>query len=326
MRKLIFRQESFPLKAPFKIAHGTRYESEVIYVEIQEGKFIGKGESYPYARYDETCESVLEQIANAKSEIENGMSLYELQSYMQAGSARAALDLALWDLESQKQNLPLWKIAGLAEPKAINTAYTLVIDEPEIIGKQAQDYANIYPILKLKLAGDGQDGERIMAVRHNAPNAKIVIDANESWNALDQTTCQTMLQICEQANVSMIEQPFKAGDDDMLSQLTTAITICADESCHTSHDLEKLQGKYQMINIKLDKTGGLTESLILLKKAKEMGFQIMVGCMVTTSLSIRPAYYLAQEADFADIDGPLLLHHDRPDGLYFSGAVVRDKR
>lgn len=320
-RKLIVKQESFSLLNPFKIAHGTRTESNVIVVKITEGDFVGFGESVPYARYGESCESTIAQIENISLAIENGATIMELQNLLPAGAARNAVDCALWSLEAQKQNKKIWQIAGLPQPKTISTAYTLVINDPDQMAQEAVAKKDSFPILKLKLAGDGKDMDRILAVRDAAEHATIVLDANESW---DEKIYQEAIAVCQKANVSMIEQPFKSTNDEILRNINCPITICADESCHTADGLEKLVGKYSMINIKLDKTGGLTEALAVAKKAKELNFKIMVGCMVGTSLAILPAYYLAQIADFVDIDAPLLLAKDR--GLLnFDGYLVSEK-
>ena len=319
MRKLIVKQEVFKLKEPFAIAHGTRDESVVVYVSISENGVVGEGESYPYARYAESVESVINQIENIRKKIEVGLKKEELQNLLPAGAARNAVDLALWDLQAKKEKKEIWEIAGLEAPKEIVTAYTLVIAEPKIMGEKARNLAGKYSILKLKLAGDDKDIERIEEVRKNAPNNQIVIDANESWNIQNS---KKLFEICGANNVTMIEQPFAAKDDEILRKITTDIIICADESCHTFRDLAKLQGKYDMINIKLDKTGGLTEALKLYKKAKELNFKIMVGCMVGSSLGIIPAYFLAQKADVVDLDAPLLLEEDRKSDLKFRGDRV----
>jgi len=318
LRKLTVTKEEFPLLNPFKIAHGTRTVSEVILVEISEGEHIGQGESVPYARYNESCESVIEQIEQARPAIESGVSLEELQDLMPHGAARNAVDCALWNLKTKQENKELWEIASLPKPDIINTAYTLVINEPADMAKEASDKCQKFPILKLKLAGDGKDNERMLSVRTAAPNATIVIDANESW---DPDIYSESIKACNEAGISMIEQPFKSNSDQELKTLERPITICADESCHTAGDLDSLVGKYDMINIKLDKTGGLTEALKLAKRAKELNFKVMVGCMVGTSLSVLPAYYLAQIADFVDIDCPVLLAKDRG-LLHFDGAKV----
>lgn len=317
-RKLVAKQESFELLKPFRIAHGTRNSSEVIVVEISENGFVGKGEATPYKRYGESCESVLKQIKEIAPAIKNGLSKEDLQNLIKAGAARNALDLALWDLESKKTNKEIYQLANLPKPKTIKTAYTLVIDSPEIMAKEAADKKNNFPIFKLKLAGDNGDMERIIAVREAAKNAIIVLDANESWN---EKIYQESIKICLDAKVSMIEQPFKANEDEFLRNIKREIAICADESCHIVKDLENLYGKYDMVNIKLDKTGGLSQALQLVKKARKMNFKIMVGCMVCTSLGILPAYYLAQIADFVDIDAPLLLKNDR-NLLKFNNALV----
>lgn len=320
-RKLIIKEESFPLLKPFKIAHGVRSKSDVIVVEIYEGDFVGVGEATPYARYGETCKSSLVEIEKVRKKIESGIDNEILQKILPAGAARNAVDCALWDLEAKKQNKKIWQIADLPKPKAIYTAFTLVIDEPEIMAKEAEEKKEKFPIFKLKLAGDGKDMVRISEVRKAAPKNKIVLDANESWA---KEIYQNAIAQCKDLKISMIEQPFKSSDDDILKNLAHPITICADESCHVTKDLENLREKYDMINIKLDKSGGLSEGIKMFKKARELNFQIMVGCMVATSRAILPAFYLAQLADFVDIDAPLLLANDL--GLLkFDGARVEEK-
>ena len=308
MKSLFLEKQIFPLKQNFNIAHGTRKEAEVIYLKISEGDIYGEGESVPYSRYQESCQSVMKQITDIRDKIESGINRQDLQKIIPAGAARNAIDSALWDLESKKSGQDIWQIANLPEAKKISTAFTIVIDDPKIMGKNADNLKDKYPLLKLKLAGDGADGQRILAVRENAPNNRIIIDANESWN---QNNYQDAIEICKKTKIEMIEQPFPTNNDEFLREIKKEITICADESCHISSDLENLYGKYDMINIKLDKTGGLTEALKLSKKAKNMGFKIMVGCMVGSSLSIKPAFYLAQIADLVDLDGPLLIKNDR---------------
>ena len=322
MRELIVRKEVFSLKAPFRIAHGTRYDSEVIVVEIIDNGIRGFGESVPYQRYNETCDSVIEQIRSVESQINAGIDCMKLQEIMPNGAARNAIDCALWDLEAKKQKKSMWEISGLSKPKAIDTVYTLVINSPDKMAMEAKEKAELFPTLKMKLAGDSCDKQRIVAVHNMAPSANIVIDANESW---DKTIYLDLIATCQLSNVKMIEQPFKANEDDILRDLPRPITVCADESCHTKEDLKKLVAKYDMVNIKLDKTGGLTGALELLKEARKLNFMVMVGCMVGTSLSMRPAYYLAQMVDLVDIDGPLLLTQDRDNGLCYRGSSVTEE-
>lgn len=319
MRKVIVRTENFALKAPFRIAHGTRYNAEVVVVEISENNITGYGEAVPYERYNETCASVIKQIKFLEPRINLALNHKTLRDIMPHGAARNAIDCALWDLMAKKQQKPLWKIAKLPKPAPITTVFTLVIDSPNEMAQEAKEQAKTFPILKLKLAGDHTDKERIMAVHQAVPDTNIIIDANESW---DKNLYLDLIQTCLESNVVMIEQPFKSYDDDILSELSKPIDICADESCHIGKNLSELVGKYNMVNIKLDKTGGLTEAISMIKKAKTLNFKVMVGCMVGTSLSMKPAYYLAQMADLVDLDGPLLLEHDRPDILQYDGSTI----
>ena len=321
VRKLLVKKEEFPLLVPFKIAHGTRDVSELIYVRIIEDGYIGEGESCPYNRYGESCESVLDQIEGIRSQIESGISIEELQNIMPAGAARNAVDCALWALEAKKQGEAVWEIANLPKPKMVKTAYTISINEPHIMEQEALEKKDIYPIFKIKLAGDGKDKDRMCAVRKSAPINKMVVDANESWNKDIYKEC---IDMCQDLGISMIEQPFISYKDNKLQDLDKPITVCADESCHTCQDLDGLIGKYDMVNIKLDKTGGLTEAIKLVKKAKELNFQIMVGCMISTSLGILPAYYISQLVNFIDIDSPLFLAKDR-NFLHYDGANVSER-
>ena len=317
--QLIVKKEVFPLKAPFKIAHGTRLDAEVILVAIKDGNICGFGEGSPYQRYNETCNSVIAQIEAIRHHIEAGIDNITLQKLLPNGAARNAIDCALWDLEAQKAQQEIWQIAKLPQPRSIQTVFTLVIDTAQNMANQAKEKAHDFASLKLKLAGDTQDAQRIMAIAQAAPNVNIVIDANESWS---KQKYLELIDICQAAKVTMIEQPFKAGQDEILRNLPRPIAICADESCHIIADLENLQGKYDMVNIKLDKTGGFTHALQLITAAKKHNFKIMLGCMVATSTAIRFAYYLAHLADFVDIDAPLLLKKDRHNGLSYEGDKV----
>jgi L-alanine-DL-glutamate epimerase-like enolase superfamily enzyme len=312
--------ESWPIRGVFNIAHGSRTESDLVICEISDGENTGYGECYPYQRYNETVASVLSDITKVKDQLLTKPTRDYLMQIMPAGGGRCAIDLALWDLESKQTGRPIWSLAGLCAPKAIASAYTISIGS---VAKVTEDaIANKdKKILKLKLAGDAFDKDRIKALSQHAPNSKIIIDANESWS---REQYNDLIEVCQNAGVAMIEQPFKANSDDILTELNRPIPICADESCHTSADLKGLVGKYDMINIKLDKTGGLTEALNLLHNAEKLGFKIMVGCMVTTSLSIRPAYYLAQTAEIVDIDGFALLEKDREGGLNFQNSQVSE--
>jgi L-alanine-DL-glutamate epimerase-like enolase superfamily enzyme len=273
----------------------------------------GRGECVPYPRYNETIEGVLAEITAAEALGDR----QELRRVMKAGAARNAIDCALWDLEAKRAGKPAWALAGLAAPKPVVTCYTLSLGTPESMADAARAAGDM-PLLKIKLGGDG-DVERVRAVRAAAPSASIVVDANEAWSPAN---FDTNMRACGEADVALIEQPLPAGADDFLRDIERTVPICADESVHVTADLEALSGKYDGVNIKLDKAGGLTEALDLLREARRRDFRIMVGCMLATSLAMAPAMLIAQQADIVDLDGPLLLAKDRVPGLAYSGALV----
>lgn len=306
-------KDIFPLAKAFTISRGSKTEAVVVRVEIEQDGFVGQGECVPYARYGETVESVIAEIKKLPVPI----SRKAIQSSMHAGAARNAVDCALWDLEARLSGKPVWQLAGLNSPKPEITAYTLSLDTPENMLAEAKKNAS-RPLLKIKLGGEG-DIARIEAVREGAPNSRIIVDANEGWTA---ELYQEIAPVLVKLGVEMVEQPFPAGDDDALLKLERVLPVCADESCHDRSSLDDLQGKYDMINIKLDKTGGLTEALALRDLAKEKGYQIMVGCMVGSSLAMAPAVLVAQDAEVTDLDGPLLLAEDRANGLTYDTSHV----
>ena len=303
----------FPLAQVFRISRGARTQAEVVSVVIKKNGLTGRGECVPYARYNETSESVIQQIESLPSNINR----QTLQNTLPAGAARNAVDCALWDLDCKKMDLPCWQLAGIPMPKELITAYTLSLDEPENMLKQAEKNSN-RPLLKIKL-GTPNDMPRLEAVRKGAPNSKIIVDANEGWDAETYTKLAPDLV---RLGVQLVEQPLPADKDDALIGLPRPLPICADESCHDRNSLPKLIGKYDFVNIKLDKTGGLTEALYLKNKALEDGFKIMVGCMVGSSLAMAPATLIAQNATFVDLDGPLLLAKDRDCGLFYDESLV----
>ena len=303
----------FPLAQVFRISRGARTQAEVVSVVIKKNGLTGRGECVPYARYNETSESVIQQIESLPSNINR----QTLQNTLPAGAARNAVDCALWDLDCKKMDLPCWQLAGIPMPKELITAYTLSLDEPENMLKQAEKNSN-RPLLKIKL-GTPNDMPRLEAVRKGAPNSKIIVDANEGWDAETYTKLAPDLV---RLGVQLVEQPLPADKDDALIGLPRPLPICADESCHDRNSLPKLIGKYDFVNIKLDKTGGLTEALYLKNKALEDGFKIMVGCMVGSSLAMAPATLIAQNATFVDLDGPLLLAKDRDYGLFYDESLV----
>lgn len=310
-------RDAFRLKQTFTISRGSRDVAQVLTVILTDGDVIGRGECYPYARYGESLDSVSQQIKSVEADLLNGLDRQSLRARMPAGAARNAIDCALWDLEAKRSGTPVWQLAGLSAPSAITTAYTLSLDAPEAMRASAAENAD-RPLLKIKLGGTG-DLERLRAVREGAPNTTLIVDANEGWTASDyDALAPVMLSL----GVSMVEQPLPQSDDAELAGRDRPLTVCADESCHDVASLDALSDKYDMINIKLDKTGGLTEALELKAAAIDRGFDIMVGCMVTSSLAMAPAMLVAQGAAMADLDGPLLLAEDRDCPIQYQGSVM----
>ena len=311
--RLYVRHESWPIAGAFTISRGSKTSADVVIVEIAREGHTGRGECVPYAHYDETVEGVIELVRSLEQQIKAGIARTELQEALPAGAARNALDCALWDLEAKETETPVWQRAGLPQPPpALTTAFTLSLGTPEEMAARAAENAH-RPLLKLKLTGDG-DGRRVAAVRQGAPWATIIADANEAWSTEQFPTLADELA---NLGVTMIEQPLAAADDRILASIDHPLLVCADESCHTSQDLGDLATKYDAVNIKLDKTGGLTEAITVLECARALGLRIMVGCMVSTSLAMAPASLLAADADFVDLDGPQLLTADRPHGLQY---------
>ena len=305
--------ESFRLARAFTIARGSRTEARVLTVAITRGGVTGRGECVPYARYGETVESVSAQIAALPEGIERAA----LQEAMPPGAARNAVDCALWDLEARRSGLRAWQLAGLPRPGPEQTAFTLSLDTPEAMEAQARAEA-ARPILKVKL-GTPDDMPRIEAVRRGAPRPRIVVDANEGWTAEVYADLAPHLV---RLGVEMVEQPLPAGADEALAEMARPLPVCADESCHDRASLAGLGRKYDMVNIKLDKTGGLTEALALRAAAQAAGYAVMVGCMVGSSLAMAPAVLVAQGAAVTDLDAPLLLAEDRPHPLRYDAAGV----
>lgn len=315
-RRLKFHVEKWPISGNFAISRGNKTEATVIVVEISDGETLGRGECVPYARYGESPEGVSGQIADMAAAVAEGIDRAGLQSLLAAGAARNAIDCALWDLEARQTGISVAQRAGLAEPAPVVTAFTLSLDTPERMAEAARQTAR--PILKLKLGADG-DFERLRAVRAAAPDALLIADANEGWNA---GNLRANLEACAQASVALVEQPLPAGEDDALREIERLVPVCADESFHDRKSFATLDGKYDVVNIKLDKTGGLTEALLAAEEARARGFALMVGCMVSTSLAMAPALLLAGRAKFVDLDGPLLLAKDREHGLRYAGSTV----
>lgn len=303
----------FRLAQVFTISRGSRTEAKVLTVRITDDGVTGMGECVPYARYGETLESVTAQIEGLSGKITR-QGLYDL---LPAGAARNAVDCALWDLEAKQAGKPAWQLAGLAPLVPQITAYTLSLDTPEKMRAQAAEHA-FRPLLKIKL-GTPDDMPRLEAVRAGAPDSTIIVDANEGWSAQVYADLAPHLV---RLGVALVEQPLPAGDDDALIGMARPVPVCADESCHDRGSLPALAGKYDVVNIKLDKTGGLTEALALRTAALEAGFDVMVGCMVGSSLAMAPAMLLAQGVKVVDLDGPLLLAEDREAALKFDSAGV----
>lgn len=320
---LTYRTERWPIAGTFTISRGSKTEAEVVVVEVSNGAHTGRGESVPYARYGESVEKTLQEISSLEKEFSEGITKAKLQALLPAGAARNALDCALWDLEAKITGTPVWKRANLPEPKVLHTTFTLSLKTPEEMAVAAREAAATYTLLKLKLAGDETDIERVRAVREAAPSVALIADANEGCNA---ETLKVLLAACDEYEVLLIEQPLPAGKDAALFEHGGNALICADESAHSSADIEKLLKKYDAVNIKLDKTGGLTEALVMRKRAQEAGMKVMVGCMVATSLSMAPALLLASDAEYVDLDGALLLAKDRENGVTYEKDTVAPPR
>ncbi|WP_265518763.1 N-acetyl-D-Glu racemase DgcA [Nitratireductor luteus] len=309
--------ERFPIAGVFRISRESRTEAAVVTCTISDGAALGRGECVPYKRYGETLEGVVKLIENQRPGIAGGLTRQELLTKMPAGAARNAVDCALWDFEAKRSGTPVHELVGQQPPQPVTTASTISLGEPEEMAAQARAFSD-RPLLKVKV-GSTKDAARIQAVAAAAPNSQLIIDANEGWN---DDNIQENLLACAQLKVVLVEQPLPVGKDAILRHIPHAVPICADESLHTADDLEALRGLYDAINIKLDKTGGLTAALELRDKARELGFSVMVGCMVGTSLAMAPSILLAQGADFVDLDGPLILKEDRIPGLKYLGALV----
>jgi len=301
----------FPFDGVFAISRNTRTHVEVVEVTLSRGGATGRGECVPYSHYGETVASVLEQIAS----LPDGITRPALQAALPPGAARNAVDCALWDCEAKASGIPVWSLAGLEAPRPVQTAFTLSLDTPEAM--QAKARANAWrPVLKVKL-GTPDDLPRLRAVRAGAPGARLILDANEGWTADTWTALAPELAAL---GVALVEQPLPASADEALRGLPRPVPVCADESCHDRRDLPRLVGLYDMVNIKLDKTGGLTEALALRDAARAAGLKVMVGCMAASSLAMAPALLVAQGADVVDLDGPLLLAEDRDHGVRYDGA------
>ncbi len=315
--KLAVEETIFPLAEKFTISRGSRTKAQVVTVKLSQDRHIGWGEGVPYARYGESADSVIGAIRAMAGSLEAGLSRAQLQEQMAPGAARNALDCALWDLECKRLGKRAWQLAGLDQPGPVTSAYTLSLGEPSAMREKAK--ANSWrPLLKIKLGGAG-DLQRLEAVRAGAPETGIIVDANEGWTVADyQALAPELLRL----GVKMVEQPLPAGADQALAEIERRLPVCADESCHDRASLPGLEGRYDVVNIKLDKTGGLTEALALREAAIKRGFAIMVGCMIGSSLAMAPAVLVAQGAAYVDLDGPLLLAKDRERPLSYDGSLL----
>ncbi len=309
--------ESFPIAGSFTISRGSKTEAKVVTCVIREDGFTGRGECVPYGRYGESIGSVTAEIEAMRARLEAGMQRPALQDAMKAGAARNAIDCALWDLEAKRADTSVAALLGLPAPEPLVTAYTISLGEPETMARQAAEVSR-RALLKVKV-GTADDETRIRAVRQAAPQSAIILDANEGWS---DETIQRHLAIAAETGIAVIEQPLPAGQDGILARIERPVPVCADESVHLTADLAGLTDRYDAINIKLDKTGGLTQAWAMRAEAKRLGLRVMVGCMVGSSLAMAPALLVAQDADFVDLDGPLLLSRDRVPGLTYEGSSV----
>jgi L-Ala-D/L-Glu epimerase len=309
-------EQTWPLDKPFRISRGTRTEAQVVVVTVTDGQHTGRGEGVPIKRYNQNPASILAEIESIKSA--PNLNRGQLQNLLPPGAARNAVDCALWDLEAKIAGKRAWELANISMASEAETTFTISLDTPEAMATAAKAVVNL-PILKLKLGGDHADVTRVEVIREAAPKARLLVDANESWTA---DHYRRVVPLLAELDVELIEQPFPADADGILETLDHPIPVCADESCHTTADLCTLKNRYEAVNIKLDKTGGLTEALRLADAARQAGFKLLIGCMVCTSLGIAPARLLASTADWVDLDGPLLLGRDRDHGVPYNNGRI----
>ena len=318
MPKLTIAAESWPIAGTFTISRGSKTVAEVVTVTLEQDGAIGRGECVPYPRYNESVPQVLAALDAARPEIEHGASRSNLAALALPHAAHNALNCALWDLEAKLTGERVWQRAGLSPPQVLTTAYTISLDEPEAMAEAALKAAHM-PLLKLKLGREG-DEERLRAVRRAIPKARLIVDANEGWQ---EAKLASLLALGAELGVEMVEQPLPAGQDEALRTVPHTVPVCADESAHAAAQISELIGKYDAVNIKLDKTGGFTGALEFARTAKLNGLQIMLGCMVGTSLSMAPASLLGSMAQLVDLDGPLLLACDRDNGIQYSAGLMQ---
>ena len=315
--ELTLAVETFPIAGRFVISRGAKTEARVVTASLRDGAHVGRGECVPYARYGESVESVCAAILSLRGAIENGADRATLQTLLPAGAARNALDCAMWDLEAKRSGRRAYASAGFSRLTPLVTAFTISVGTPQEMRAAALRAAD-RPLLKIKLAGEG-DADRLAAVRETAPHAQLIVDANEAW---PEEALEAQFAACARFGVALVEQPLPAERDEALAKIARPIPICADESAHDTASLAALKGRYDAVNIKLDKTGGLTEALAMAHAARAQGFEIMAGCMVGSSLAMAPAVLIGQMAAFVDLDGPLLLARDREPGLIYEGSTL----
>lgn len=317
MTKLTVSAETWPIAGTFTIARGSKTAAEVVVVTLERDGHVGRGECVPYPRYNETVPQVVKSLEDARRSIENGLSRILISDVVAPRAARNALDCAMWDLEAKLSGKSVSQLAGLPPMRELTTAYTISLAEPEAMADAAAKAANM-PLLKLKLGRDG-DAQRLRAVREAVPRARLIVDANEGWQPDD---LPALFALCAKLGVELIEQPLPAGQDEALATVGRPVPVCADESAHNAEGLNDLIRKYDAVNIKLDKTGGLTGAINMAAKAHLVGFDIMLGCMVGTSLAMAPASLLGPWANIVDLDGPLLLARDREHGIVYENGIM----
>jgi L-alanine-DL-glutamate epimerase-like enolase superfamily enzyme len=314
---LAARIERWPIAGHFTISRGAKTEAVTVVAEVSQSGHIGRGECVPYPRYGETPEATLAVVLSLREAVGRGLDRGALQAAMPPCAARNALDCALLDLEAKTSGRRAWNLLGRPAPRPCTTAYTISLAPPKAMAAATAKAAH-RPLLKIKLGGDG-DARRIAAVRKSAPESELIVDANEAWTPRN---LERNLAACADVGVTLVEQPLPAGQDEMLARIKRPLAVCADESVHDRASLAGLRERYDAVNIKLDKTGGLTEALAMTDAARAQGFEIMIGCMVATSLAMAPALLLAAQARYVDLDGPLLLAHDREGGLRYDGSLI----
>jgi L-Ala-D/L-Glu epimerase len=309
--------EHWPIEGAFTISRGAKTEAVTVVAQVSQDGHIGRGECVPYPRYGETPEATRQALLTIREAVAHGLNRTALQAAMPASAARNALDCALIDLEAKQHGRRTWSLLGQPEPRPSVTAFTISLGSPAAMAEATAKAAH-RPLLKIKLGGAG-DRARIAAVRAAAPRCELIVDANEAWTSAD---LEENLAACADAGVTLVEQPLPAGQDEMLARIHRPVAVCADESVHDRKSLDGLRERYDAVNIKLDKTGGLTEALAMTDAAQALGFELMIGCMVATSLAMAPAMLLTPKARFVDLDGPLLLARDRDGGLRYDGSLV----